>query len=201
MKTRRQFAELLAVLVIAMLIIGGAIFISQRSATPQAGPGAIGALSTAPTVTGGVGATPSPSIPSNVNPEHLTLPAGASIQSVQQVVDLATKWAGQIGATHPQVEQIRLETIKTAMVTTQAQLGQPTASALAAQSGVDPAKPVWRILLGGDQFALPSCPAPASTATPDNCGTSTSVQFIIDPLSGDAIRDTFGVQPLATATP
>lgn len=201
MKAPMRMVELLAILSAAILIIGAAVLhgdhgTAQRSRQSDLPTPAVPSSSIAWS-----NVASRPTAAAEVNPEHLTLPSEASIQTAQQVVDLATRWATQVGATHPQVEEIRLETIKTAMETTLVRLGQPTSLAMVGQPGVDPMKPVWRILLGGDNFALPSCPAPVSTATPDNCGTSTSIEFVIDPMSGDAIQDTYGVQPVATATP
>jgi hypothetical protein len=201
MNVRENVAKLAALVIVGVFVVGVLVLVPGRDATtPTSSSSPISGIGASPTQVA-LGATPVATLPPEVNPQHLNLPADAVIQTVPQIQDLTTRWAKQIGATHPQVAQVRLETIKTAMETAQRQIGQPPSGALMAQPGTDPATPVWRILLDGDTFALPGCPAPASPATPDNCGTTTSVQFVVDPMTGDAIRDTFGVQPMTTATP
>jgi len=136
-----------------------------------------------------------PSVPpvSEVNPAGLVLPSDGKVPTAQDALNLALTWAKWTGATRPQLVELKLETLKAAMDETDQRTNQPVGSSMAAFQKADPGKPVWRVVFGGDTLLTPRCPPTDAMSTPVACPTTRSVQFVTNPVTGGALRKTFGI--------
>lgn len=193
----------LGVIAVILAIVGVGIAISQHSnRSSQDGHAEI--RSPAPSVAVEPTLHPledaTPTISTQVNPSGLTIPAGAKLATEAQVISFASNWAKQDGAVKPELVELRLETLQTALETTDKQIGTDPRGAMSAQKPTDAKKPVWRVLFNGT-VRIPSCPVPDNAATPDDCGTTSSVEYVIDPMDASEYSATYGARPLPSATP
>lgn len=192
----------LAVIPIALLLIGLAVWTTATSSSGGVGaqpiPATPARFMSTPELS-----TPRPTvatIPDAVNPEGLTLPPGAKLATVSQAVDLARGWAKQESAKEPRLVLVRLETFKDAMQSHELQANTHPSTAESDRGDHERQRPVWRILFART-FFIPSCPAPVNPATPDNCGVTSSVKYVIDAVTANDYSTTYGVIAIPTATP
>lgn len=189
----------LAVIPIALLLIGLAVWTTATS--PSGGVGAQPIPATpARFMSTPELSTPQPTaaaIPDDVNPERLTLPPDAKLRTVDQAVDLARQWAKQESTTEPRLILVRLETLNGALASHELQANTHPSVQVPGEEGQ---RPVWRVVFAGT-FFIPSCPAPVNSATPDNCGVTSSVRYVIDAVTAQDYSKTYGVIAIPSATP
>lgn len=195
----------LAVIPIVILLVGLTLWTTMWSTSSTSG-GTGGAPIPATSV-------PMPSTPSTMmpqptvtaipienNPEHLKLPPDAKLQTVDQAVDLARLWARQDSSTEPRLVFVQLDTLKIALDSHEIQADPHPSTPAQGHSGDEGRRPVWRIVFAGT-FFIPSCPAPVNSATPDNCGVTSSVRYVIDAVIALDYSKTYGAIAIPSATP
>jgi hypothetical protein len=130
------------------------------------------------------------------NPEGLTTPMDAQVATAEEALDVALWLARANGAVSPQLKELKLERIEAALAEAQRLAGEDPSTAMQGQPGIDPVRPVWRIVFDGDTFTHPSCPASdvdeRGTPETEGCGSSPRVQYIIDAATGQLVSATYG---------